>query len=132
MEEFMSAMKDVFPKLLVQFEDFSTDNAFKYLDVFRDRYIVFNDDVSNQPSTVNFADPVRFSDSRHWRCNTIWFHKRCSSRVRRLWLAVNGPQNTFLWCWFSWYRCRQTTVVVLYHSWPQPGRSQEAHICEIN
>jgi hypothetical protein len=45
MEEFMSSMKEVFPQLLVQFEDFSTDNAFKYLDVFRNRYRCFNDDV---------------------------------------------------------------------------------------
>jgi malate dehydrogenase (oxaloacetate-decarboxylating)(NADP+) len=30
MDEFMQAMADVFPQLLVQFEDFSTDNAFKY------------------------------------------------------------------------------------------------------
>jgi len=43
MEEFMSAMKEVFPRLLVQFEDFSTNNAFKYLDVFRHRFRVFND-----------------------------------------------------------------------------------------
>ncbi|KAJ3986591.1 malate dehydrogenase [Lentinula detonsa] len=46
MEEFMSAVSEVFPELLVQFEDFSTDNAFKYLDHFRARYRVFNDDVS--------------------------------------------------------------------------------------
>ena len=29
MDEFMLAMQDTFPQLLVQFEDFSTDNAFK-------------------------------------------------------------------------------------------------------
>jgi malate dehydrogenase (oxaloacetate-decarboxylating)(NADP+) len=45
MEEFMVSMKEVFPQLLVQFEDFSTDNAFKYLDIFRNRYRCFNDDV---------------------------------------------------------------------------------------
>ncbi|KAF8827734.1 hypothetical protein HHX47_DHR4000379 [Lentinula edodes] len=45
MEEFMSAMSEVFPELVVQFEDFSTENAFKYLDLFRSRYRVFNDDI---------------------------------------------------------------------------------------
>lgn len=45
MEEFMAATSEVFPDLLVQFEDFSTDNAFKYLDLFRNRYRCFNDDV---------------------------------------------------------------------------------------
>lgn len=45
MTEFMTAMKEVFPNLLVQFEDFSTDNAFKYLDKFRNTYKCFNDDV---------------------------------------------------------------------------------------
>lgn len=50
MDEFMEAMKEVFPNLLVQFEDFSTDNAFKYLDRYRDKYRVFNDDVGSWPS----------------------------------------------------------------------------------
>jgi malate dehydrogenase (oxaloacetate-decarboxylating)(NADP+) len=46
MDEFMDAMKEVFPNPLVQFEDFSTDNAFKYLRRFRQKYCCFNDDVS--------------------------------------------------------------------------------------
>src|ERR1700691_1559103 len=45
MEEFMDEMTTTFPKLLVQFEDFSTDNAFLYLEKFRNKYPVFNDDV---------------------------------------------------------------------------------------
>jgi hypothetical protein len=48
MDEFMDAMREVFPNLLVQFEDFSTDNAFKYLSRFRQKYRCFNDDVSAQ------------------------------------------------------------------------------------
>jgi len=47
MDEFVEAMKEVFPNLLVQFEDFSTDNAFRYLDRYRDTYRVFNDDVGS-------------------------------------------------------------------------------------
>jgi hypothetical protein len=108
MEEFMLAMKEVFPKLLVQFEDFSTDNAFKYLEVFRDRARVFNDDVYRQLtfSRLTFADLNRVSDSRHWRCGAVGFHKRRSPCVRRLWATVNRPQNTLLWCRFGWYWCR--------------------------
>lgn len=47
MDEFMEAMKETFPQLLVQFEDFSTDNAFRYLERYRRKYRCFNDDVSN-------------------------------------------------------------------------------------
>ncbi|KAH7922038.1 hypothetical protein BV22DRAFT_1106847 [Leucogyrophana mollusca] len=52
MKEFMEAMHDVFPQLLVQFEDFSTDNAFKYLDEFRHKYRVFNDDIQGTGSVI--------------------------------------------------------------------------------
>ncbi|KAF8531081.1 malic enzyme [Gautieria morchelliformis] len=45
MEEFMREMSLAFPQLLVQFEDFSTEHAFAYLDIFRHRYPVFNDDI---------------------------------------------------------------------------------------
>ena len=47
MDEFIQAMKEVFPNLLVQFEDFSTDSAFRYLDRYRKKYRVFNDDVGS-------------------------------------------------------------------------------------
>ncbi|KAG1906470.1 uncharacterized protein F5891DRAFT_1002500 [Suillus fuscotomentosus] len=62
MDEFMEAMKEVFPTLLVQFEDFSTDNAFKYLERYRHQYRVFNDDVSRSHSnshSVFMLTPVQ-------------------------------------------------------------------------
>ncbi|KAI6027374.1 hypothetical protein BKA83DRAFT_8252 [Pisolithus microcarpus] len=52
MDEFIEAMKDVFPSLMVQFEDFSTDNAFKYLDRYRYKYRVFNDDIQGTGSVI--------------------------------------------------------------------------------
>lgn len=52
MHEFMQAMREVFPKLLVQFEDFSTDNAFYYLDLFKNRYRCFNDDIQGTGSVI--------------------------------------------------------------------------------
>ncbi|KAF5389301.1 hypothetical protein D9757_003466 [Collybiopsis confluens] len=65
MEEFMSAMSEVFPELVVQFEDFSTDNAFKYLDVFRSRYRVFNDDIQGTGAVVlsGFTNAARLSSA---------------------------------------------------------------------
>ncbi|KAF8158314.1 hypothetical protein B0H34DRAFT_797718 [Crassisporium funariophilum] len=52
MKEFMEAMTDVFPQLLVQFEDFSTDNAFRYLEMFRKQYRCFNDDIQGTGAVV--------------------------------------------------------------------------------
>ena len=67
MNEFMEAMKEVFPQLLVQFEDFSTDNAFRYLDMFRHKYRCFNDDVRfiGSPILPDFSKKL-YIDSRHW------------------------------------------------------------------
>ncbi|KAG9013176.1 hypothetical protein FRB90_006148, partial [Tulasnella sp. 427] len=52
MQEFMQAMKEIFPKLLVQSEDFSTDNAFYFLDLFKYQYLCFNDDIQGTGSVI--------------------------------------------------------------------------------
>ncbi|KAI0282790.1 malic enzyme [Russula aff. rugulosa BPL654] len=65
MEEFMFAMSRAFPKLLVQFEDFSTEHAFHYLDSFRHRYPVFNDDVQGTGAVVlsGFLNAAKISSA---------------------------------------------------------------------
>ncbi|KAI1794290.1 malic enzyme [Ganoderma leucocontextum] len=52
MDEFMAEMTATFPKLLVQFEDFSTDKAFGYLARFRDTHPLFNDDIQGTGAVV--------------------------------------------------------------------------------
>jgi malate dehydrogenase (oxaloacetate-decarboxylating)(NADP+) len=44
-EEFMDAARSVFPRAIVQFEDFGNTNAFRILKKYQDRTACFNDDI---------------------------------------------------------------------------------------
>jgi malate dehydrogenase (oxaloacetate-decarboxylating)(NADP+) len=43
--EFIEGVQDVFPRAVVQFEDFANVNAFRLLEHWRDRVCTFNDDI---------------------------------------------------------------------------------------
>ncbi len=44
-DEFVAAIRDKYPKALIQFEDFLTPNAFGLLNRYRDKTLCFNDDI---------------------------------------------------------------------------------------
>ncbi|THH00126.1 hypothetical protein EW026_g2351 [Hermanssonia centrifuga] len=69
MEEFMHEMSVVFPHLIIQFEDFSTDKAFAFLKAFRDKYPLFNDDIQGTGAVVlsGFLNAAKISSAASGR-----------------------------------------------------------------
>ncbi len=45
LEEFVTGVQEVFPRAVIQFEDFATENAVRLLATYRDRACCFNDDI---------------------------------------------------------------------------------------
>ncbi len=73
--EFMDAVQRVFPRALVQFEDFSNRNAFRILRTYRDKACCFNDDIQGTAGVclAGFYSALRMLPSSRLSAQKILF-----------------------------------------------------------
>ncbi|KAI3492125.1 hypothetical protein L1887_43414 [Cichorium endivia] len=69
MDEVMDALHTKYPNLIIQFEDFTSENAFRFLERYQDKYPMFNDDIQGTGSVIlaGFTNAARIASKESGR-----------------------------------------------------------------
>ena len=80
-DDFMEAVTTKWPNVIVQFEDFQTEYALRYLDRYRGRYRMFNDDVQGTAAvvTAGFINGMKAQGTNLEEARVIMFGAGSSS-----------------------------------------------------
>ncbi|TPW21602.1 MAG: maeAH [Elusimicrobia bacterium] len=109
--EFVAAVRKVFPKALVQFEDFANHNAFRLLQEYRDKTCCFNDDIQGTASvTLAGLYSAGRITKRKLSDEVILFHGAGEAAIGIADLVVNAmvsegtsKKDAMARCWFVPY-----------------------------
>ncbi len=107
-DEFVDAVQTVFPKALLQFEDFGNRNAFRLLQRYRDRMCMFNDDIQGTASVTLAGLYTAMRITKHRLADqTILFHGAGEAAIGIADLVVSamvadgvGKHEAMSRCWF--------------------------------
>lgn len=69
MDEVMHALHTRYPNLIIQFEDFTSENAFRFLERYQGKYPMFNDDIQGTGSVIlaGFTNAARIASKESGR-----------------------------------------------------------------
>lgn len=120
-DELVHSVRDVFPKVKLQFEDWTSEAAFHYLERYRHEHRVWNDDIQGTGAVILSGSPrVAFSSAFSpsppcFGCLSFrWFHQRRHSSRQGFRQAYLGAEDRLPWGRVSGRRSRSAAHVVLH------------------
>ncbi len=107
-DEFMTAAIEVFPRALIQFEDFANHTAFRLLEKYRDKVCTFNDDIQGTGTVIlsGILGALRITGGKLEEQRVLFLGAGeagmgCGSQIVAAMVAEGVPEKTARkCCWF--------------------------------